>query len=246
LRLASAGRVEARIALNLVSNAKAEALADAGVSRAAYSLLQEEGWALDGTPYEVRLPGGSATIELRDENGKINPNLAPEKLTGALLMAAGVPGEQAQHLAAAIADWVSPGTVARPFGAKAAEYSSAGLAYGPPGAPIESVGELARVLGMTPEILVALRPYLSTFSRVAIPDPRYASAAVQSAIELYRASAGGTSLMPGLAATSVVAVSVIARTGNAVFVREAVLKLDPQAPAGYVVLDWRRGDLPER
>jgi hypothetical protein len=31
-----------------------------------------------------------------------------------------------------------------------------------------------------------------------------------------------------------------------VFVRDAVLRLYPGAPKGYVVLDWRRGDLAVR
>ena len=42
----------------------------------------------------------------------------------------------------------------------------------------------------------------------------------------------------------VIALEVTARTpGGGVFVREAVLRLDPSASKGYVVLDWRRGDL---
>lgn len=255
LHLSSIGRTEARIAFNLVANAKAESLADGGVARAVFALLDsnpEQRWVPDGIAREIRLPGGTATITVRDENGKINPNIAPEGLLFALLQAIGVDQDRARRLAAAIADWISPAAVARPFGAKAVEYSNAGLTYGPPNAPFESIDELGRVLGMTPEILAALLPYLSTFSTAAIPDPEAAAPVVQRAIEMFR----GTSAVPGVggafqgrarAAISVVAVSVAARTQTgAVFIRESVLRLEPQVPKGYVVLAWRQGELPEK
>ena len=42
----------------------------------------------------------------------------------------------------------------------------------------------------------------------------------------------------------VIALDVTARSSSGgVFVRHAVLRLDPAAPKGYVVLDWRRGEL---
>lgn len=255
LHLSAAGRTEARIAFNLVANAKAESLADAGISRAVFGLLDpipERRWELDGTAHRIKLQGGTATVTLRDENDKINPNLAPEGLMFALLQAVGVEQDHARHLAAAIADWVSPGTVARPFGAKAPEYADAGLPYGPPNAPLESIGELARVLGMTPEILDALRPYLSVFSIVAIPNPQSAAPAVQQAIEMYRSSSaalGLTGIVQSAkrAGRPIVAVTVAARTENgAVFIREAVFRLESQAPKGYVLLAWQRGDLAEK
>lgn len=252
LHLSSIGRTEARIAFNLVANAKAEALADSGVARAVFGMLDpnpEQRWAVDGVAREIRLQGGTAAVTLRDENTKINPNIAPEGLMFALFQAAGVDQDRARHLAAAIADWITPGQTARPFGAKAAEYSNAGLTYGPPGAPLESPDELARVLGMTPDILAAVRPYLSTFSTAAVPDPDAAAPLVQRAVEIFRgasvvssinrlATRGGT---PGI-----VAVSVIARTDKgAVFIRDAVLRVEPQIPKGYVLLAWRQGELLE-
>lgn len=252
LHLSAAGRTEARIAFNLVGNAKAESLADAGVSRAVFGLLDpapERRWALDGIAHRIKLQGGTATVTLRDENEKINPNLAPEKLMFALLEAVGVEPDHARHLAAAIADWVAPGTVARPFGAKAAEYANAGLSYGPPNAPFESIGELGRVLGMTPEILDALRPYISIFSIVPIPDPEGAAPIVQQAIETYRSASGlaGIVQSPRRGGRLIAAVTVTARTeSGAIFIRKAVFRLEPQAPKGYVLLAWERGELPEK
>ena len=43
----------------------------------------------------------------------------------------------------------------------------------------------------------------------------------------------------------VIAMDVTARSSSrGVFVRHAVLRIDSSAPKGYIVLDWRRGDLP--
>ena len=253
LHLTSIGRTEARIAINLVANAKAESLADGGVARAVFGLLDpnpDQRWAADGIERQIRIQGGTTTITIRDENTKINPNLAPEGLMFALLLEAGVEQDRARHLAAAIADWISPGPAARPFGAKAAEYNSAGLTYGPPGAPFESADELGRVLGMTPDILVALRPYLSTFSTAAVPESPSAAPLVHRAVERFRgtsAASGVTRLGVGGAIPGVVAVSVVAHAdAGAVFIREAVLRVEPQALKGYVLLAWRQGELPEQ
>ncbi len=42
----------------------------------------------------------------------------------------------------------------------------------------------------------------------------------------------------------VIALDVIARTSTGgIFVRHAVLRIDPSKPKGYMVLDWRRGEL---
>jgi general secretion pathway protein K len=47
------------------------------------------------------------------------------------------------------------------------------------------------------------------------------------------------------AGNPVIAVEVIAHSSSGgVFVRQAVLRLNPASPKGYAVLDWRRGDSP--
>jgi general secretion pathway protein K len=54
-----------------------------------------------------------------------------------------------------------------------AEYQAAGLDYRPPGAPLETLDELGRVLGMTPAILATIRPYLTLYGP---PQPNPATA----------------------------------------------------------------------
>jgi general secretion pathway protein K len=237
LHLTATGRTEARIAYNLVGSAQAEAVADAGIARAVLAVLDPrsaQGLAIGGVPQRLALPGGSATVLLEDENGKVNPNLAPEWLIAALLRTLGVDADHATQLAAAIV-----------------QYRAVGLAYTPAGTPIETVDELIRVPGMTPALMAALRPYLSIFSSVAMPDPGAAAPAVASALA---SAAAKREMMPGGGAAALssggrptVAITVTAHTGTgAAFVRRAVVAVDPSAAAGYVVLAWERGELPQR
>lgn len=56
-----------------------------------------------------------------------------------------------------------------------------------------------------------------------------------------QAAAAGTAAEP--ADSPVIAVEVTARaSGGGAFIRQAVIRIEPMAPKGHVVLDWRRGD----
>ena len=178
-------RTETAIARNIRAAASAEALADAGIAQAAFNLadtVAANRWKLDGAVHRLRLVGSEVTVRLSDESAKINPNHASDALMAALFEAAGVERGRARRLGAAIADWVGPGTNARPLGAKLEEYQAAGRSYGPPNAPIESLDELQLVLGMTPEIFAAVRPYLTIFTESEAPEAKNASPLVQRAL----------------------------------------------------------------
>src|SRR5262249_34662850 len=76
-------RVETPVTPNLVENAKAEALADAGVQRAILGLLDPDdtkAWLADGTPYQFSLGEGQVRVTLQDEAGKIDLNQAPDNV----------------------------------------------------------------------------------------------------------------------------------------------------------------------
>jgi general secretion pathway protein K len=81
----------------------------------------------------------------------------------------------------------------RPWDTLLAEYHAAGLDYGLPGSPLQTVEELSRVLGMTPGVLAAIRPHLTLFG----PPPPTASSAV---IPCHSARRGcpGPALLPRL------------------------------------------------
>lgn len=256
--VALSGRIELRLARNLAAGARAEALADAGIARAVFGVQDpspETRWRPgEVAPRRVELAGGELLVKLRNENALIDPNRAPEPLVAALFQVVGLPLEQARELAARITDWIDPDEAPRPAGAERAAYRQAGLPYGPPNTPLESLDELAQVLGMTPEILALIRPHLTVFSDAARPDAQRAGIIVQRAIAL---AAGGADPATGrrpdgdqparsgaeapASAALVLRVVSSARMGDgAAFAREAVVRLDRSSPKGYVVLDWRR------
>jgi general secretion pathway protein K len=247
------------IARNIRAAAAAEALADGAVAQAVFHQVtnfRSDRWKLDGEPHLIALSDGEATIRLYDEKQKINPNHASDVLMGGLFEAAGVERPLARRLGAEIADWVGPETEPRHLGAEMQQYVDAGRSYGPPNGPIESIDELQLVLGMTPEILALVRPYFTIHSQSGEPDGSTASPVVRRALAL---AAGASPIDPGAESESapdgaaagetnedVVRVVVTARASNGgVFVRDAVLQLDSTNPKGYIVLDWRRGDLAE-
>jgi general secretion pathway protein K len=181
-------RSETAVARNVRAAANAEALADAGVAEAIFNRSEPAAanrWPLDGSAHLLTLPAGRLSLRLYDERQKINPNHASDALLAGLFEAAGVDRGLAQRLGASVADWVSPSQNPRPLGAKQEQYAAAGRSYGPPGAPLESLDELQLVLGLTPEILARVRPYLTIYTDGGeLPDLKTASPIVRRAIEL--------------------------------------------------------------
>jgi len=233
--LTATGRSEARIAQNLVGGAGAQALADGAVYETIFRILDasKAHWAIDGGSHELKLDTGAATIRIISEGGKINPNNAEPELLSALLRVVGVDETKAVHIAAAIADWREPGDSARPNGAKAPEYRAAGLDYSPPGEPFQSLDELGRVLGMTPEILAALRPHLSIFELLP-PDPAQADPIVKQALSILPGQNGIDHSAPDAVAISA---TVKTKSGNE-FTRHAIVRLGPAFETGYGILEW--------
>ena len=240
--LTASGRVETKIAGNLVANAQAAAAADGAISDAVFNLTDpqpERRWPIDGSTRTIAI--GATRIELRldDEAARINPNLASPALMEALLKAVGTDAATARAIAAAIAAWI--GTAAPPRTAEeiAAEYRAAGRDYGPPGEPLETIDELGQVLGVTPAVLAALRPHLSLFAP-ALPNPEHADPIIAAALA---AAAKATTTAPPrpAPASNTLTVRITATAegpGNARIARGAVIRTAPGLPEGYAILAW--------
>src|SRR5262245_28502086 len=146
------GRTEVRIAGNMVAEATAEAADDGAIVAAIFNLLDpnpDQRWPLDGSPHELTIGTSRVMIRLQDESGRINPNSASPELLEALLRVTGSDQETAHQLTTAIGEWVGLAGAGAQLPGQPAAYRAAGLDYGPPGAPLESLDELGRVLGMT-------------------------------------------------------------------------------------------------
>jgi general secretion pathway protein K len=142
-------------------------------------------WQPDGRPYRWQFDGAKVDIRIEDEGGKINLNLADPALLEGFLQALDVPQAQATQLAGAIIDWRDADDLSPAGGgAELADYVAAGLPYGPRNARFETVGELQRVLGVTPALYRQMRPMLTLHGRQSRPDGRFARGPVLAALGL--------------------------------------------------------------
>ena len=245
-QLTSSGRTEIRIAGNLVANAQAEAALDGAVFQTIFNLSDaspERRWPLDGTARELAVGDSRVSVRIEDEAARINPNLASPALLEALLGAAGLDRESAQRLVAAIREWIGAPLAVRPKDAVSADYRAAGLDYEPPGAPLETIGELGRVLGMTPAVLAAIRPHLSLFGPPQ-PDASHADPVVTA---ILAAGAPGNPIAASPRnpqAPDVVTARITADAdgpGNARVRHVAVVRVGQMLPGGYAILAWDSG-----
>ncbi len=160
--LTASGRSEVQLAGNLRRAAAAEAAADAGIAEAVFhaSDAPARAWQADGQPHLITIGAYAVRVQVGDENGKLNPNYAPPQLMAAVIAATGVERTRAAAIAQAFADWHAISNL----GQVEAQYRQAGMAAAPTGQPFRSLDELGLVIGMTPDSLARIRPYLSVFT----------------------------------------------------------------------------------
>jgi general secretion pathway protein K len=244
--MTASGRTEIRIAGNLVANSASQAAADGAIFEAIFNLSDpqpEQQWPVDGTPRQVVVGSTRVIVRIEDEASWINPSTASPVLLEALLRVTGSDPDTARRIAAAISEWVGSAALPRPQEALVADYRAAGLDYGPPGAPFETLGELGRVLGMTPAVLTAIRPHLTLFGP-AEPNPTTTDPVVATALTM-TSTTGQPVVQRGPPAPSdaltVRITALAAGPGNAHVIRTAVVRTGVTLPQGYVVLAWGNG-----
>lgn len=263
-------RGEAQIARNLLSTAQAKAQADAGVQRAWLELMKPptdlQRWQANGLAHEFALDEAELRVTIEDESGKIDLNFASDAILKGLFVSVGLSEEASVSLLDAVLDWRDADKFRRLHGAEEDDYRGAGKNYAPSDAPFETVDELQRVLGMTPELYRKLAAALTVYSRqpgintaVAAREVLLAIPGVNPAmVEQYLvqrqallasgqkappfAGAGPFASVPsGMAAYSVR--SEVKRADGTVYVRQAAGRLtqDPKHPV--TVLAWGEGEV---
>lgn len=186
---ALATRTAARIAANSVESARAEALADAGVTLAMLDLgrlrrepEQARRYPVNGAPATCAFGNdGTITVTVRDEAGKIDINSAGIPLLEALFAGMGE-GSRSAALADAIYDYRDADNSRRLNGAEADDYRQAGMAWGPRNAALADVQELTRVIGFDAALVARLRPFITTHSGLSGFDPMFASNALTTLV----------------------------------------------------------------
>lgn len=234
--LAATGRTEVQLASNLRAAAVAEAAADGAVHEAIYRLLDpQRPWPADNAERVLQVPGATVLVQVVDDAGKLNPNRASPELLAGLMRRLDVGAGPATQVARAIVDWRDPGDPARPRELIAAQYRAAGRSYGPPGAPLLSLDELGAVLGMTPELLDRLTPYLSVLTDIPT-DPALALPALRQAMA---DASGPPRPVPRRPPRNVTITAQAAGTAGAQFTRRASVRLGngPKEPL-FLIQVW--------
>ena len=259
-------RGEVLSARNAVSLAQARAAADGAVERVAFELMRPRApaaWSGDGVAHAWSDGDISIVANAVDEAARIDLNVAPDALLkNAFIAAAGLDDATASQMVDVIADWRDPDDLKRPNGAEEAEYRQANLTYGPANAPFETVGELMRVLGMTPAIYARIAPLLTVWSHQPGINPLTASREVLLAlpnttpdvVDAYIAQRNAAlrdhlpipAFPPAQAfggpATPTWRIHAEATTPDGViFVREAVLRIGTELDRQLVVFLWSEG-----
>ncbi len=233
--MTATGRTEVRIARNLYTNAAAEAAIGGAISEAVFRLTDpdpNQAWQLDGSRHELTIGGSRIVLQIADEAARINPNFASPALLEGLLRATGNDAVTAKRLAVAITEWVGI-PAGRAQAAAAAQYAA-------PRQPIESLDELTRVVGMTPNLLAALRPHLTIYGP-PVPDPDIADPVVAAALGFVSGQRGGSLQAAAVASRrgGFITARIIATAhgpDNAEVTRVTVIRLDPAKPLRFIVL----------
>jgi general secretion pathway protein K len=145
-----------------------ERLQAEGLARAALELSVYQINANPQTPpargtFLFRIGNALVNAEFSSETARIDLNSAPKELLAGLFAGLGAARGQADSYADRILGWRSLPTQDNPVN-EAANYRTAGMPYGPRGAPFPHTGELSLVLGI-PELMVERAlPYLTVYS----------------------------------------------------------------------------------
>jgi general secretion pathway protein K len=258
---------EAVAARNAMSLAQARAAADGAVERTAFELMRPRNlpdvWLPDGAPRSWQDGEIMLTTWAVDEAARIDLNTANDQLLKGLLQSAGgLDAAAADQALDAILDWRDPDDLRRPNGAEEPEYRAAGRKYKPSNAPFDSIGDLSRVLGVTPGLVARIADSLTVYSRqpginiatasreTLLAIPNLTPDVVDAFITQRRDALAGKLPVPPLpqaagfaiGAASVWRVRAEASLPDGVtFVRDAVLRpsADPRRPV--IALLWQEG-----
>ncbi len=263
---AHVARSHIKLAAAAGASARAEALADAGAHIVILDLVaaRESGpgsrrFALDATPFVCSAGGGTLSLAVQDEAGRVDINIAGPVLIRALVLGLGVSaGEAAVD---AILDYRDEDDARRISGAERAEYLAAGRLHGPRNGPFLAVEDLASVLGLTQADTDRMRPFVTVHSGLSGIDAGAAPRVLVDALARGLEGGGGESLLdsdtglgagelsatlpPQLRAASMRrAFSIRAQArvaGGATFVREAVVELATAGATAFQLRRWHRG-----
>lgn len=172
---------ETAITAGIKEKAEASALAEAGINYAILMLLttdKELRWQAFGSLYEIEYAGRRVRIQITDESGKLNINLATKEQLQQVLSSLALDASLEDSLSDAIIDWRDKNDDLEPSGAEKEQYAAADLNYEPRNDSFKSVEELQMVLGMTAKIYQPLEDMVSVYTKNKQINPTTATRAM--------------------------------------------------------------------
>jgi general secretion pathway protein K len=225
--IAATGRGETQIAFNIRQGVQRQTCVDGAVFEAAFHVFDQSSlhWEPDNGPRELHICGKRIGVAIEDTANVVNLNTTTPSLMRALLLAAGVNDARASMLADAIVGWRE-----KSFGAATAlkrqQYAASRLGYVPPEAPFRSVDELGLVVGMSPDLLMLLKPHLTVWSGYG-PVPTTPDPLIRGAMARVRDEGGDLPDDESDDGSRVIAITATEVRNGPGRVRYAVLRLDP-------------------
>jgi len=247
VQLTGAGRTESRLATALRIGTQLREAADGAVYETIWHMLDGGGdyWPPGAMTRKFDEPTGSVVVTVIDERGKMDINQLSPKYLQSLFSLLGADKDTATKVADAVADWRSQHSAGNgpdmPF---AQQYRNAGRIWAPSGKKFQRLDDINLVLGITPELADAAKPYL-TLALDQGPWLKYASPVVLAAIAKSKRDFGLSVEDADPRGPIVLCIAANAIGSNrTAFTRRVMLRLDGtlNGPAWrYRILAWEEG-----
>ena len=179
-------RASLGLASNVVASFKTKHAAEGALLLTVDKLIKRDelqGYVLKNPKFNYELDNLTISVEVADESGKVDLNLASVDLIKSLFVAVGVNEKVSSSIADAIADWRDQDNLKRADGAEDQDYAANGLLYEAKDDEFDSIDELSLVLGVTPEIFNRVKPHITVYAQDIGVNTTLASVVVKNAVQ---------------------------------------------------------------
>ena len=183
-----------------------QAMLQAGLSLAAYELL-ELGLEMDRVNgQQFRLDDGTITLTVSTDAGKVDLNASGKDLLAAAYTAAGLTTLSPQTFAGRVIDWRDADENESENGAEASAYAEAKLDHQPRNGAFRTIDDLRWVMGISSADIEAMRGYLTIYNPRGRLNSYAAPAAIIAALPRVASETVGEVLLaraePGMGASA--------------------------------------------
>jgi type II secretory pathway component PulK len=236
-------RLETLSASNVLSDTKANLIADGLIRLNAYRLAisNEQAEARGAETYCRWQDEAVVGIAIQDQTGLVDLNTAPPELIQLLLEGLGTNAKSARQLSLELTDFRDSDQTAADASAEPKTYP--GLNAGPKDAPLEAIEELDQLPSMTEDLYRKLLPLVTVHSSQPGIDPVHASAALRAVFKQPSSGSYTGSLTNYIAGSQQITFSITVRTWigkGQPFVKKAIVVLLRQPERPFAILTWQR------